>query len=483
MKTVITLDQSTAGTKAALIDETGMMCRILSLPHRQMHPAPDRVEHDAEEIWQNTVKLLQDVVVDTPQADIMGLGIANQRETTVVWDKKTGHPVAPAIVWQDIRAKALTDAMQADGELIRHRTGLKLSPYYSAAKAAALLDEQSDLKRRAENGELCFGTIDSYLLYRLTDGKMFATDVSNASRTQLFNLETLQWDRKIVRMFGLSDSMLPDQVLSSDADFGRITAIPALQGVKISALMGDSHASFYGHGCTAPGTVKTSYGTGSSVMMNVGETPLRSSHGLSASVGYGKNGKVHYVLEGNVTCSADTLIWLKDEMRLIASMDELALAATVPDTQGVYLVPAFAGLGAPWFEENARALLYGMNRGSGKAHILRAALESIAHQNADVLDAMRRDIGNPVQSISADGGGSVNPLLMQMQSDLVPCQVRVSGQKDLTLYGIGRMVLDRFVPEDRIAGRNPAAVYTPVLSEAERESRRAGWADALERCR
>ena len=188
-------------------------------------------------------------------------------------------------------------------------------------------------------------------------------------------------------------------------------------------------------------------------------------------------------MEGNVTCSADTLIWLKDEMQLIASMDELALAATVPDTQGVYLVPAFTGLGAPWFEENARALLYGMNRGSGKAHILRAALESIAHQNADVLDAMRRDIGNPVQSISADGGGSVNPLLMQMQSDLVPCQVRVSSQKDLTLYGIGRMVLDSFVPQERIAGRDSAAVYTPVLSEAERESRRAGWADALERCR
>ena len=273
MKTVITLDQSTAGTKAALVDETGMICRTLSLPHRQMHPAPGRVEHDAEEIWQNTVKLLKDVMADTPQSDILGLGIANQRETTVVWDRKTGKPVAPAIVWQDIRAKTLTDTMQANGELIEHRTGLKLSPYYSAAKAAALLDEQSDLKRRAENGELCFGTIDSYLLYRLTDGRMFATDVSNASRTQLFNLETLQWDRKIVRMFGLSDSMLPEQVLSSDADFGWITAVPSLKGIHIRAMMGDSHASFYGHGCTLPGTVKTSYGTGSSVMMNSGRDP------------------------------------------------------------------------------------------------------------------------------------------------------------------------------------------------------------------
>ncbi len=483
MKTVITLDQSTAGTKAALIDETGTIRRVMGLPHRQMHPAPGRVEHDAEEIWENTVHLIRDVATDTPQADILGVGIANQRETTVVWDRKTGKPVAPAIVWQDVRAKALTDSMQADGELIGHRTGLILSPYYSAAKAAALLDEKPELKLLAVNGDLCFGTIDSYLLYRLTEGKIFATDVSNASRTQLFHLETLQWDSEIARLFGLPDCMLPEQVLSSDADFGQVTAIPALKGIHIQAMMGDSHASFYGHGCTANGSVKTSYGTGSSIMMNVGETPLRSSHGLSASVGYGKGGKVWYVLEGNVTCSADTLIWLKDEMRLIDSMEELALAATVPDTQGVFLVPAFAGLGAPWFDENARAMLYGMNRGSGKAHVLRAALESIAHQNADVLDAMRMDTGKPVESISADGGGSVNPLLMQMQSDLVPCRVRVSAEKELTLYGIGRMVLDRFVPEERIAKRAPAAVYSPILSDSERKTQRAGWAGALKRCR
>ena len=282
-------------------------------------------------------------------------------------------------------------------------------------------------------------------------------------------------DGEVTRLFGLPDCMLPERVLLSDADFGQISAIPELKGVPIHAMMGDSHASFYGHGCTATGSVKTSYGTGSSIMMNVGEAPLRSSHGLSASVGYGKGGKVCYVLEGNVTCSADTLIWLKDEMQLIGSMDELALASTVPDTQGVYLVPAFAGLGAPWFDENARALLYGMNRGTGKAHILRAALESIAHQNADVLDAMRIDTGKPVESISADGGGSVNPLLMQMQSDLAPCKVLVSAEKDLTLYGIGRMVLDRFVPEERIARRDPAAVYSPMLPESERKSRRDGW--------
>ena len=277
--------------------------------------------------------------------------------------------------------------------------------------------------------------------------------------------------------------MLPDHVWMSDADYGEISAVEALRGVRISAMMGDSHASFYGHGCTKPGMVKTSYGTGSSIMMNTGGTPLRSSHGLSTSVGYGRDGQVCYVLEGNITCSADTLMWLKNDLRLMESMDELALAQTVPDTQGVYLVPAFAGLGAPWFDENARAILYGMNRGTGKAHVLRAALESIAHQNADVLDAMGMDTGKPVEWISADGGGSVNALLMQIQSDLVPCRVQVSAEKELTLNGVGRMVLDKLMPGSCAAARKPAAVYEPVLSERERAAQRDGWADALRRCR
>ncbi|MGI6652811.1 MAG: FGGY-family carbohydrate kinase [Christensenellales bacterium] len=483
MKIVVTLDQSTAGTKAALMDETGAITRIIGREHRQFHPAADRVEHDAEEIWQNAQKLLTDITQNVSPDNIAGLGIANQRETTVIWNRKTGRPVSPAIVWQDVRAKALADGMQADAAQIEAKTGLKVSPYYSAAKAAALLRERPELQARAEAGELCFGTVDSYLLYRLTGGRVFATDISNASRTQLLNLETLQWDAAIVRCFGLPVQMLPDHVWMSDANYGEITTVEALRGVRIGAVMGDSHASFYGHGCTEPGMVKTSYGTGSSIMMNTGSTPLRSSHGLSTSVGYGKNGLVCYVLEGNITCSADTLMWLKNDLQLMHTLDELALAQTVPDTQGVYLIPAFAGLGAPWFDENARAILYGMNRGTGKAHVLRAALESIAHQNADVLDAMRLDTGKPVEWISVDGGGSVNTLLMQMQSDLVPCRVQVSAEKDLTLYGIGRMVLDKMMPGACAAPRKPAAVYEPALGEQERKIRREGWADALRRCR
>ena len=483
MNYIVALDQSTAGTKAALMDEQGALLRVAGIRHRQMHPAPGYVEHDAEEIWENVVSLLRQITLEINPGDILGLGIANQRETTVVWERDGGKPAAPAIVWQDVRAKALTDAMHLDAELICERTGLLLSPYYSAAKAAALLEEQPHLRARAENGELCFGTVDSYLLYRLTGGRSFATDVSNASRTQLMRLTTLQWDGEIARRFRLPVSMLPERILMSDGNFGEIRTVEPLQGVPIGAMMGDSHASLYGHGCTREGMVKTSYGTGSSLMLNVGSRPLRSFHGLSSSVGYGQNGRVCYVLEGNITCSADTLMWLKDDLQLIDTLDELALAASVPDTQGVYLVPAFAGLGAPWFDENARAMLYGMNRGTKKAHVLRAALESIAHQNADVLDAMRMDTGSPVRSLSADGGGSVNPLLMQMQSDLVPCEVRVSAEKELTLYGVGLMALHKHAPAPGEAQREPSAVYRPLLDEAERKARREGWADALRRCR
>lgn len=479
----IALDQSTSGTKAGLMDENGHMLRIASRPHRQWHPAPDRAEHDAQEIWENVEALLCEVIKDIDRADILGLGIANQRETTVVWERKTGKPAAPAIVWQDVRAKYITDEMAGQAACIQQETGLKLSPYYSAAKAAALLRENPALKKRAEAGELCFGTVDSYLLHRLTGGAVFATDVSNASRTQLMRLETLRWDPAITQGFGLPQSMLPEQILMSDADFGEIQAVEALRGVKICAMMGDSHASLYGHGCTKPGMVKTSYGTGSSLMMNVGGTPLRSTHGLSSSVGYGKNGQVCYVLEGNITCSADTLMWLKNDLCLLGSMEELSLANTVPDTQGVYLVPAFAGLGAPWFEENARALLFGMNRGTTKAHVLRAALESIAHQNADVLDAMQKDTGHPIAGINADGGGSVNPLLMQMQSDLVPCEVAVSAEKELTLLGVGLMVLHRFKPALCETPPKHAAVYSPKMNEEQRNASRGGWADALRRCR
>lgn len=484
MKYILAVDQSTSGTKAALFDENMQCLKIRRKEHKQYYPATGWAEHDAEEIWNNTKELLVNVADGIAKDEIAGIGLANQRETTVIWNRSNGEPVCKAIVWQDVRAGYITDPLQKFSARISRISGLKPSPYYSAAKAASVLHENPELKNRAENGEICFGTIDSYLLYRLTDGKNFCTDITNACRTQLLDIETLHWSHELAGYFGIPECMLAEKVLPADSNFGTVCSIPELEGIPIMAMLGDSHASLFGHGCTEPGMVKTSYGTGSSLMMNIGEKPMWSENGLSTSVGFACGGKVSYVLEGNITCSADTLIWVRDSLKLIHSMDELEEAKTVDSTDGVFLVPAFSGLGAPIFDENAKAILFGMNRGTEKAHVLRAALASIAHQNADVLDAMAKDTGIPVSRIRADGGGCVNTLLMQMQSDYVPCEVFVSAEKELTLRGSALMAgisAGLFA-----AGKFDSPVitsYTPKMEESVREKERAGWADAVRRCR
>lgn len=472
MRYILSIDQSTSGTKAGLMNEQGTIVRKSSRPHAQYYPAPGWVEHDAEEIFQNTVRVIENVLDGVPAGAVAAMGIANQRETTVVWDRATGKPLCPAVVWQDVRGAALCRELAAHADTIKRTTGLALSPYYPAAKAAHVL------QNHRFDADICIGTIDAYLVYRLTQGRVFATDVSNASRTQLAGLETHTWDAELCRIFGISPSFLPDRVLSSDAYYGEYRGIP------IHAVMGDSHASLFGHGCHRPGMVKTSYGTGSSIMMNTGGTPVRSQNGLSTSVAFGYRGEVSYVLEGNVTCSADTLAWLRDELELISDVAEVeALAASVLDTQGVYLVPAFSGLGAPYFDENARAVLYGMNRGTRRAHVVRAALESIAHQNADVLDAMARDMGAPVAQLNADGGGSVNALLMQLQADLIPGRTVCTDEPDLTMYGVGRMAGIAAGLYQAFAPPRARAVYEPQMREEKRAAMRAGWADAVRRSR
>lgn len=470
----LSIDQSTSGTKVALVDERGVVVRKASMPHAQYHPAPGRAEHDAAEIWRNVQELIGKVWIDGIQA----LGIANQRETTVIWDCATGEPVCPAVVWQDVRGEALCQSLAAHADDVRQRTGLTLSPYYPAAKLAAVLAERPGLRMRAEAGELRAGTIDSYLIYRLTGGAVFATDISNASRTQLLNLKSLEWDDALLRLFDIPKSMLAPAILHSDAAFG------TYRGVPITGVLGDSHASLFGHGCHAPRMVKTSYGTGSSIMMNVGEKPVFSQNGLSASVGFGYRGAVCYVLEGNITCSADTLVWLRDGLELIDDIGQAEqIARRVPSTDGVQLVPAFSGLGAPYFDSGARALLCGMSRGTTRAHVVRAALESIAQQNADVLSAMARDAGAPVSALNADGGGSVNRLLMQLQADLVPCRVRASLEPDLTALGAAQMaglsvgLYKAFKPAPH------AAEYEPLMSGQDRVALRAAWAAAIRRAR
>ena len=472
MRYILAIDQSTSGTKAGLLDEQGSIVKKASLPHAQYYPAPGWVEHDAEEIYRNTVRVIDEVLEGIPTDAVAAMGIANQRETTVIWDRKTGRPLCPAVVWQDVRGADLCRKLSSRADTVKCVTGLELSPYYPAAKAAHVL------RNHHFDTDFCIGTIDSYLVYRLTEGRVFATDVSNASRTQLAGIETLAWDDKLCRMFEIPRESLAEQILHSDACFGEYRGIP------IHAVMGDSHASLFGHGCHSAGMVKTSYGTGSSIMMNTGSTPVCSQNGLSTSVAFGFGGTVSYVLEGNVTCSADTLIWLRDELELISDVREVeAVAASVPDTQGVYLVPAFAGLGAPYFDENARAVLYGMNRGTRRAHVVRAALESIAHQNADVLDAMARDMGAPVKSLNADGGGSVNALLMQLQADLIPGRVVCTDEPDLTMYGVGQMAGISVGLYQNFAPSHTRAIYEPILAQEKRITMRAAWADAVRRAR
>ncbi len=476
MKYVIAVDQSTSATKALLIDGTGRAVRRESLPHRQYYPAPGRVEHDAEEIFQNTLRVIARAAEGLDARDIASIAIANQRETTVLWDRATGAPKCRALVWQDVRAQALCEALSDSAEMVAEATGLALSPYYSAPKAAHAIREHGLT-------DFCFGTVDSYLVFRLTGGRVFATDVSNASRTLLMNLTSLSWDPRLVRLFGIPEDSLPE-IRPSDAFFGETDAPGIPRGIPVTGVLGDSHASLYGQGCHEAGMVKTSYGTGSSIMMNVGGAPVRSAAGLSSSVGYGAKGRIVYVLEGNITSSADTLVWLRDQLELFSDLPTLdRLAETVPDAGGVQLVPAFSGLGAPYFDAAARAILCGISRGTTRAHVARAALESIAQQNADVLDAMAADLKKPVSVLNADGGGTVNPLLMQLQADLTPCRVNVAAHPDLSAMGVGLMsgqsagVFDRFIPSD------PAAQYAPQMPEDRRKALRSAWAEAVRRAR
>ncbi len=481
---IVTLDQSTSASKVFLLDDQGAIIRRFSKAHEQFYPAPGHVEHDAEEIFRNVVEGINTVLKDIPTEEVGAISISNQRETTVIWDRETGEPVCHALVWQDVRGEYITEELKEHRQTVLERTGLALSPYYPAAKAAAVFRERPDLLKRAEAGELCFGTIDSYLIYRFTNGALHATDVSNAGRTQLFRLDQLAWDAELAALFGIPVCALPTKILHSDADFG-CTAHPSLpKGIRITGVMGDSHAALYGNGCHQPGTAKATYGTGSSVMLNVGEKPILSRNGLSACVGFGWQGKVCYVLEGNVTCSGDTLVWLKENMGMISDISEVEpLAASVPDTGGVSLIPAFSGLGAPYFDSDALAVICGMNRGTTRAHVVRAALESIAQQDADVLEAMSKDFGSPVTQIFADGGPSSNKLLMQLQADLVPCKVNCAALSELSALGSGYMggIASGVYPsfEEIPQRKQPGRVYEPVMSEEKRNALRDIWKNAV----
>lgn len=482
---IIAIDQSTQSTKALLFDSQGRICLRVDRPHRQLIDEKGWVEHDPEEIWQNVFNLIPELLQKSGVSpeDIRAVGVSNQRETAVMWERATGKPVYNAVVWQCARGAAICEGLEEHAEAIRQKTGLQLSPYFSAAKLAWILQNVPGVKERAERGEICCGTVDSYLLYRLTEGKAFKTDFSNASRTQLFNLHTLAWDEDILSLFGIPACCMAE-VTDSDGVFGETDFEGTLpRPVPIHCMLGDSHAALFAQGCLDRGMIKVGYGTGSSIMMNIGESPLLSDKGVVTSLAWKLKGKVGYILEGNVNYSGAIVTWLKDQAGLLktsAESEELAKRANPLDK--TYLVPAFSGLGAPYWRSDVSAAFIGMSRATGRAELVKAGLEAIAYQITDIVDIMRDEARIPDIELRVDGGPSRNGWLMQFQSDMLRCPVLVPEAEELSCVGVAYaagMALGMY-GED-IFANNRYAQYEPRMDEAARKARHAGWKAAVQR--
>ncbi len=484
-KYIIGIDQSTQGTKAILFDEKGGLVLRRDLPHKQIINEKGWVEHDPEEIYKNTIQVVKNLVNDSgiDKNDIEGVGISNQRETSIAWTKD-GKPVYNAIVWQCARAEAICDEImnQGHGPVIRESTGLNLSPYFPAGKIAWILRNVDAAAKAAENGNLCCGTVDAFLVYRLTGGKEFRTDYSNASRTQLFNIGTLKWDEEICKIFDIPVSCLP-KVTDSDGDFGETDFEGFLdKKVPIRGVLGDSHGALFGQGCHSKGMVKATYGTGSSVMMNIGDKPVQSRHGLVTSLAWCMGGNANYVLEGNINYTGAVITWLKDDLELIKSAgetEELARKASPEDHS--YLVPAFSGLGAPYWDGKAEAVICGMTRTTKKAEIVRDALDCIAYQISDIVLAMNEDAGVPIRELRVDGGPTKNKYLMQFQSDITRVPVMVPPAEELSAMGAAYAagIALGIYDKDKLFSDIERTAYEPVMSESDRNRHYDGWKAAV----
>lgn len=482
---LIAIDQSTQSTKALLFDSQGRICLRVDRPHRQIIDHRGYVEHDPEEIYGNVLALIPELLGKTGvnPLDIQALAISNQRETAVMWERATGKPVYNAVVWQCARGAAICEELEAHADTVEKTTGLKLSPYFSAAKLAWILRHVPGIKERAEKGEICCGTMDSYLVYRLTGGREFRTDVSNASRTQLFNLHTLSWDETMLRLFGIPACCMA-RVTDSDGAFGFTDFEGALpRPIPIRCVMGDSHAALFAQGCLEPGMLKVGYGTGSSIMMNIGEAPILSQRGLVTSLAWKLAGRVNYILEGNVNYSGAIVTWLKDQAGLLQSAAESeTLARMANEEDQTYLVPAFSGLGAPYWRSDASAAFVGMSRATGRAELVKAGLEAIAYQITDIVRLMQQEARAGRIELRVDGGPSRNGWLMQRQSDLLRCPVLVPDKEELSCVGVAYAagIALSLYPED-IFSRNQYAVYQPQMDEETRNRKYLGWQDAVRR--
>jgi glycerol kinase len=488
---VLALDQGTTGSTALLVDADGAVRGRGYAELPQHYPEPGWVEHDPEEIWRATVDAWEGALAAArvSASEIAAIGITNQRETTILWERASGRPIHNAVVWQCRRTAGLCDRLRAEGAEpeLRRRTGLVLDAYFSGTKIRWLLDHVTGARARAERGLLAFGTVDSWLLWRLTGGAVHATDPSNASRTLCYDIHSLAWDPALLRVLGVPASLLPE-VRPSAGVFGETTGSGGLPpGIPVAGLAGDQQAALFGQACFDPGMAKSTYGTGCFVLLNTGERPVTSTRGLVTTVAWMLGGTATYALEGSIFVAGAAVQWLRDGLGVVArAADSQALAESVRDTGGVYLVPAFVGLGAPYWDPYARGTIVGLTRGTTRAHLVRAALEAIAYQTRDVLDAMRQESGVPIRILRVDGGAAVNDFLCQYQADVLGVEVHRPSVTETTglgaayLAGVGAglwrpaEVAERWRLDRR---------FSPARAEADREAAYSGWARAVERAR
>jgi glycerol kinase len=486
-KLVLAIDQGTTNTKGLLIDQDGSLVARASRPLSIRFPQPGWVEQDASALWSSVVEAMDECLAQTGEIELAAVGVTNQRESVVAWDRRTGAPVAPCVVWQCRRSAAFCDELRSRGlePLLYQRTGLAIDPLFSASKLRWLLDNVPDGQSRAEAGDLCLGTVDSWVLWNLTGGRVHACDATNASRTQLLNLRGLDWDDELLGIFGVPRQALPrvrrsSEMFGESAAFGRLPA-----EVPIASLIGDSHAALFGHAAFRPGSVKATYGTGSS-LMTLTESPVFSSRGLSTTIAWWRDQTAAYALEGNIFMTGGAVQWLGEFLRLAdPAPDAAALAREAPDAGGVYVIPAFAGLGAPHWDAATRGLIAGLTRGTTASQVARATLESIAFQVRDVFDAMQQDVPVDLPELMADGGASQNDSLMQFQADILGRPVVRNLSTDLSAIGaawLAGLAVGLWQSQEELeALRRSEDRFEPHMPESERQARCAGWGEAVAR--
>jgi len=483
---ILAIDQGTTSSRAILFDVQGHICATRQQEFPQQFPASGWVEHDPEDIW-DSVRSTMDGVMDDELLDsgkVVAVGITNQRETTVIWDRKTGRPVCNAIVWQDRRTADYCESLRAEGleKTVADRTGLLIDPYFSATKIRWILDNVSGVRERAERGELAFGTIDSFLLWRLSGGQVHRTDATNASRTLLFNIHTQQWDPELLKIFGIPESLLPE-VMDSAADFGEITEVDALKGVAVTGMAGDQQAALFGQTCFSAGMAKSTYGTGCFLMLNTGNQALQSDHRLLTTVAYRLDGQVTYALEGSIFIAGAAIQWLRDGLQLISNAcDSEPLAEGTPVDHGVYLVPAFTGLGAPYWDPNARGAIFGLTRDTGIREIVTAGLQSVCYQTKDLQKAMEKDGVRPV-TLRVDGGMVANNWVLQFLADILGARVDRPSVVETTALGAAYLAGLQAGVYDSLEALSDLwhcdRKFEPVMPKADRDRLYEGWLQAI----